>query len=227
MPSRTEQAAPRRTVSRRAPDSAAIWNRKTHYYLGLYFLFFLWLFAFTGLLLNHSSWKFAEFWPNRKVSGFERQVEAPRSGSDLDRARDVARQLGITGEIEWAASKPDSTLREFRVNRPGHNFVVTVNQDVNRANVQHTEINPWGVMRVLHTFTGLRAGDTRNQRDWILTTVWALSMDAVSAGLVVMVLSGLYMWYGLPSKRKSGMVAFVLGTMTCGVFVAGIRWLYS
>ena len=29
-------------------------NRRAHYYLGLYFLFFLWLFAFTGLLLNHS-----------------------------------------------------------------------------------------------------------------------------------------------------------------------------
>ncbi len=30
------------------------WNRRLHYYFGLYFLFFTWLFALTGLLLNHS-----------------------------------------------------------------------------------------------------------------------------------------------------------------------------
>jgi hypothetical protein len=32
------------------------WNRKLHYYLGLYFLFFLWLFSATGLMLNHQQW---------------------------------------------------------------------------------------------------------------------------------------------------------------------------
>ena len=32
------------------------WNRKFHYYLGLYFLFFLWLFSLTGLMLNHQQW---------------------------------------------------------------------------------------------------------------------------------------------------------------------------
>ena len=36
------------------------WNQKLHIYLGLYFLVFLWLFAVSGLLLNHG-WQFAEF----------------------------------------------------------------------------------------------------------------------------------------------------------------------
>ncbi len=33
-----------------------VWNRRLHYYLGLYFLFFLWLFSATGLMLNHQQW---------------------------------------------------------------------------------------------------------------------------------------------------------------------------
>jgi hypothetical protein len=33
-----------------------LWNRRLHYYLGLYLLFFSWLFVFTGLLLNHPRW---------------------------------------------------------------------------------------------------------------------------------------------------------------------------
>lgn len=200
-----------------------IWNRKLHYYLGLYFLFFLWLFAFTGLLLNHS-WKFSEFWPNRNVSTFERVVDAPGTASDLERAREVMRQLGIRGEIEWTAIRPNSTLFEFRANRPGQNFNVAVD-DAGRAKVEETRINTWGVMRVLHTFSGVRANDARNQRDWALTTLWVLSMDAVSIGMVVMVFGGLYMWFVLPAKRIGGLVALLLGTAVCCVFVFGLRWL--
>lgn len=200
-----------------------IWNRKFHYYLGLYFLFFLWLFAFTGLLLNHS-WQFAEFWPNRNVSTFERTINAPRTGSDVERAHDVMRQLGVRGEIEWTATRPSSTLFEFRVNRPGQTFNIAV-FDSGRAKVEETQINTWGIMRVLHTFTGVRANEKRNQRDWWLTTLWVLSMDAVSLGMVVMVLGGIYMWLGLRTKRKLGFAALLLGTAVCCVFVFGLRWI--
>lgn len=212
--------------AKRKLDVFKIWNRRGHYYLGLYFLFFLWLFAFTGLLLNHS-WKFAEFWPTRRVSNFERQIAISQASTNLDQARETMRQLGITGEIEWTAKKPESTGLEFRVNRPGHSFNITMHSDQGLAKVEQTEINGWGIMRVLHTFTGVRPTDDRNDRDWVLTTVWVLSMDAVSAGLVLMVLSGLYMWFGMPTKRNLGMAALALGTSICGLLVAGLRWIYS
>ena len=80
-------------------------------------------------------------------------------------------------------------------------------------------------MHVLHTFTGIRPGDNANRRDWILTTVWALAMDAVAAGLVLMVLSSYVMWYQLRPKRRGGIVALVLGFVSCGLFAAGLRWL--
>ena len=227
MPSRTDPVLPAKTPVRLAQDRVNVWNRKGHYYLGLFFLLFLWLFAFTGLLLNHSSWAFADFWPSRKVSTLERRIEGPGSGSDLDRARDVMQQLGIAGEIEWTASKPGSTEFQFRVNRPGHNFNVVVHPGHDRAAVELTEVNTWGIARALHTFTGGRAGDKRNDRDWVLTTVWVLSMDAVSGGLVLMVLSGLYMWYRLPAKRIPGVVALLLGTVICGVFVFILPWINS
>lgn len=214
-----------KTRSRQSLDALKVWNRKGHYYLGLYFLFFLWLFTFTGLLLNHS-WQFSDFWPQRKVSTFERNIDAPHGASDLERARDVVRQLGIAGEVEWTAARPDSPVFEFRVNRPGHNFNVAVDTPTRRAKVEQTTVNAWGVMRILHTFTGARAGDKRNERDWILTTVWVLSMDAVSAGLILMVLTGLYMWWGLTEKRNGGIIALVLGTAVCSVFVFGLSWIY-
>jgi hypothetical protein len=81
-------------------------------------------------------------------------------------------------------------------------------------------------MKVLHTFTGVQMDDARNRRDWALTYVWAYSMDAVAAGLVFMVLSSFYMWWKLPQKRLAGAVVLGLGSLVCGLFCIGLRWLF-
>ena len=94
-----------------------------------------------------------------------------------------------------------------------------------RATVQRTQLNAWGVMHVLHTFTGAPAADPRNRRDWTLTTVWALSMDAVAAGLIVMVLGSYVMWFRLKAKRLGGIVALALGFISCGAFLGALQWL--
>jgi hypothetical protein len=55
--------------------------------------------------------------------------------------------------------------------------------------------------------------------------VWALSMDAVAVGLIVMVLTSYIMWYRWKEKRRGGIIALVLGFVSCGALVAGLRWL--
>ena len=216
-------AAERRT--RGAFDSFLVWNRRVHYYLGLYLLFFIWLFAFTGLLLNHPRWQFAQFWPNRILSTTEQTLESVTAVADIERARDVMRQLGIDGEVQWPATQPPNGPFTFQVGRPG--LVVDVKADLGRgrATVQTTQLNAWGVMHVLHTFTGAPAADSRNRRDWTLTTVWALSMDAVAVGLIVMVLGSYVMWFRLGTKRLGGIVALALGFISCGAVISALRWL--
>jgi hypothetical protein len=204
------------------------WNRKLHYYLGLYFLFFIWLFAFSGLLLNNSGWKTFEFWENRKQSTEERAITAPPAGSDLAQAENLVRQLGLTGEIDWTASRANNNALKFRVTRPGIVIDITADFQQQRATIKRIDFNAWGLMRTLHTFTGasVHEKNNRNQRDWVLTKVWALAMDAVAVGLIVMVLSSFYMWYELPEKRRLGAIILALGVLSCGLFCFGLRWLY-
>ena len=210
---------------RSAFDAFLVWNRRAHFYLGLYLLFFTWLFAFTGLLLNHPRWEFAQFWPSRIQSTAEYTLGSVMAVADIDRARDVMGQLGIDGEVQWPAAQPPNGPLTFQVSRPG--LVVDVKADLQagRATVQRTQLNAWGVMHVLHTFTGAPAADPRNRRDWTLTTVWALSMDAVAAGLIVMVLGSYVMWFRLKAKRLGGIVALGLGFISCGAFLGALRWL--
>ena len=207
----------------RVADAFIVWNRRLHYYLGLYLLFFCWLFVFTGLLLNHSRWHFAQFWANRAQSTIEHQFEIPEAATDMERARDLMRQFGIVGEIQWPAPRPTGAPLAFQVTRPGLVIDVTADLGSRRATLQRNELNGWGVMQVLHTFTGVRPADARNARDWTVTTVWALSMDAVAAGLIIMVLSSYLMWYRLKAKRREGLVALLLGGVSCGALLTGLR----
>ena len=105
--------------SRQWAGTFATWNRKLHYYLELYFLFFLWLFALSGLLLNHGVWAFAQFYPNRRVSALERTIDTTPSASDLDQARSVMRQMGIEGEIAWTEARSHPARLDFNVSQPG------------------------------------------------------------------------------------------------------------
>ena len=225
MPSLREDGLAGGRRTRGAFESFLVWNRRVHYYLGLYLLFFIWLFAFTGLLLNHPRWQFAQFWPNRIQSTTEHVLSSVTAVADIDQARDVMRQLGIVGEVQWPATQPPSGPFTFQVSRPG--LVVDVKADLRagRATVQRTQLNAWGVMHVLHTFTGAPAADSRNRRDWTLTTVWALSMDAVAVGLIVMVFGSYVMWFRLRAKRLGGIVALALGFISCGAFIGALRWL--
>src|SRR5215472_17455904 len=125
---------------RSAISQFAIWNRKLHYYLGLYFPFFIWLFSFTGLLLNHS-WKFAEFWLNRKVLTVERRVQPPPPGDELQQAQDLMRQLGIRGEVEGTTPHSDPSRLSFRASQPGHISEIKAVLSQGRVTIEETRVN--------------------------------------------------------------------------------------
>jgi hypothetical protein len=229
MPSATES-----TDSGKSPNVPRFlagverWNRKLHFYSGLFLLFFLWLFALSGLILNHPTWSFAESWNNRKETNYVREFVAPgpEVKGNLAQARAIARQLGMEGEILWTATTTNADHFDFQVRRPGYFYFIKADLAQKRVSVRQADVNLWGVIKVLHTFTGTPLDDARKRRDWVLTSVWAYSMDAVGAGLIFMVLSSLYMWFKLPQKRLLGAVVLGLGSLSCGLFCIGLRWLF-
>ncbi len=202
-----------------------IWNRKLHFYVGLYMLLFLWLFAVSGLILNHTNWRFAQFWPDRKESTSEQSIAVPRDAGRLARTRDLMQQLNISGEIDWPDSQPEPGHLQFRLTRPGQFFDVKADMHNQRATVRRTQVNGWGILYNLHTFIGVRMNNPNMERDWLLTKIWSFSIDALVLSLLFMVLSSYYMWYGLTGKRRLGMIALALGMLSCGFFVVGLVWL--
>ena len=207
------------------PKWIPIWNRKLHIYAGLYFLLFIWLFAFSGLLLNHPKWEFSRYWPRRTETSSEHPIRSPAGTDDLERARDLMHQLEMTGEIERIRVHPKDERFAFRVVRPGR--IVDIRTDLNagKAQVKKIETDGWGVLYMLHQFNGVRMEAPEEHRDWFATRLWTLSMDALCVGLILLVLSSLYMWYQIEQKRRPGLMVFGAGLFCCGFFVFGLRWI--
>ena len=204
---------------RSSARAVEIWNRKIHYYAGLYFLFFLWLFALTGLMLNHQQW-FNDLYQRRETA-YGRSIGTPSGPSRLEQAQDVMRQLEIRGELEWATSQPVGHL-DFSIARPNGSTRVRVDLNAQRAYIREFDNGALHAFQIFHTFSGTRFNQPANQRDWILTTAWVLAMDALATGLIAMVLGGYYMWWRLKNKKTLGVVALAGGFAACLVFVGGL-----
>ena len=51
-----------------------------------------------------------------------------------------------------------------------------------------------------------------------MTSIWVFAMDALAAGLIVMVLGSYYMWWRLRRERRSGlMIVFAGAVGLCGL----------
>ena len=217
---RNHPAAPAR-LPRRKPDVRG-WNRRLHYYIGLYFLLFTWLFALSGLMLNHSKWTISHFWAERQETTVDRPIERPAASGDLAIARDLMRQLGIEGEIGTMKRDGANEHFDFQVVKPGQVWQVTAELAGGRASIKKIRLNAFGVFDSLHKLTGVRMDDAGLHRDWIWTRMWIVAMDALVIGWIVLVITGLYLWYRLRKKRLTGLVALGLGVASCIYFVLGV-----
>ena len=196
-----------------------VWNRKLHYYLGLYFLFFVWLFSLTGLMLNHQQW-FTDLYERRQTV-YDPEIKTPAGETREEQTRDVMRQLNLKGEPEWPASQPVGHI-DFSVARPNGAAQVRVDLNARQAYVKEFENSAMHAFQIFHTFSGTRYNQPASRRDWIVTTAWVLAMDALAAGLLVMVGGSYYMWWKLKKRKAFGVVTLLLGFSSCGLFVAGV-----
>ena len=197
-----------------------VWNRKLHYYLGLYFLFFLWLFSLTGLMLNHQQW-FRDLYERATTSHTTCRSKGRRATHRLRRRSMLMRQLNLQGEIDWPAAQPVGHI-DFNVSRPNGSAQVRVDLNAKQAYVREFENGHLHAFQIFHTFSGSRFNQPASQRDWIMTSIWVFAMDALAAGLIVMVLGSYYMWWRLKKRKALGVAIVFAGGAGCAVFLLGI-----
>jgi hypothetical protein len=196
-----------------------VWNRKLHYYLGLYFIFFLWLFSLTGLMLNHQQW-FTGLYDRHEVS-YDPEIRTPFGVTRAEQTFDVMRQLNLRGEVDWPATQPVGHI-DFNISRPDGSARVRVDLNAKQAYVKEFKNGHFHAFQIFHTFSGSRFNQPESARDWAATGIWVFAMDALAAGLIVMVLGSYYMWWRLKKRKSLGLIVLTAGFAICGIFVAGV-----
>jgi hypothetical protein len=195
-----------------------LWNRKLHYYVGLYLLTFVWLFSVSGLLINHPGWTFASFWEKRRQERFQRALGPVSGATEMEQAREVLAQVGVSGEIGWSGSPRKGSRLVFRAARPGRSWEIDADLAARTAEVTSTALNGWGALHTLHVFSGAN-GPPGHARNWVMTKVWSFAMDAVAVGLVFMVGSGWWVWLGSGRRRRTGFAALAAGAAVAAAFL--------
>lgn len=195
------------------------WNRRLHYYLGLYFLFFLWLFSLTGLMLNHQNW-FRDLYDRHQVS-YDPAIQTPAGDTRTEQTLDLMRQLDLRGEVDWPASQPVGHI-DFNVARPNGAAQVRVDLNAKQAYIKEFTNSELHAFQIFHTFSGTRFNQPASRRDWIVTSAWVFAMDALAVGLIVMVAGSYYMWWRLKKQKVLGVIALAAGCVICGAFVFGV-----
>jgi len=195
------------------------WNLKIHIYIGLYLLFFIWLFGFSGLLLNHH-WEFANFWEERKETSFEKTITISGAREEYKFVHDIMHKIELNGNISNAKFSDDSILLSFIISKPGTRYDIQANLNDGNILIKEMKFNKWGIMRALHVLRNPSLKEQGDQTQSVLASIWSFSMDIVSVSLILLCIGGWYLWIKAPKKRfYLGLISVACGFILCVFFL--------
>jgi hypothetical protein len=171
------------------------WLRNTHLLLGLGASLFLLMYGLSALQLAHPSW----FRPKPTVS-HERIALALRGSAP---AQTVAQALidghGLRGDVAEARVTPAGC--HFKIIRPGEVDTVDYSSETGIANVERSVTDFLFFLNRFH-----QTGGVHHSYVWL--NVWAVVTALASIVLILISLTGIYLWFKLREERVTG--AFLL-----------------
>jgi hypothetical protein len=181
-------------------DRLIKWNLKIHIYLGLCLLFFIMLIGFSGLLLNHH-WEFAKFWEDRKEIKYDKTIQISREREQYTLVNEIMNKLNLNGSIINPGFSTDSTVLNFTIAKPGTRYDIQADLNEGKINITEVKFNTWGTMSALHTLRNPTLKEQSERYQTAIASVWSISIDIASVGLIIICIGGWYIWMRMP-KRK-------------------------
>lgn len=145
----------------------------------------------------------------------ERQFEttlAPGTSDPVAVHEALRASHDVRGELK--ESRSEAGVLHLRVVRPGRRYAIEVEAQSGRVRVREDVSTPAHLLNRLHHASGLSNREP-------VANAWGAAVVLVSAGLVALVTSGLWMWLERPKERRVGLL--VLGasvTFALGLLVA-------
>ena len=172
------------------------WLRNTHLLIGLFSCLFLLMYGISSVQMAHNRWF------NSKPAVTESHMMI---GKGIGNVRLLARQLmdgrGLKGEL--AQVRFEGEDYSFRIVRPGTVYEVAYSPETGSVTIRTNVANLMGMLNRLHHVGGL-------WHEYALINVWAVFVGLVSAILILLSLTGIYLWFKIHSERVIGAILLTL-----------------
>jgi hypothetical protein len=190
--------------------------RNTHLFLGLFCCLYLLMYGVSAVQMAHNTW----FTSRPAVT--ETHVALPPHATD---ARPIARQLmdryGLRGEAGSARAfrLEGAAHLSFNIVRPGTVYQIDYAPATGDTRIRDNHAGFIGMLNRIHHAGGL-------WHDYWLLNAWGAMVATVSAALIVLGGTGIYLWFKLHQERVVGaiLLAVSLGYSLTLMVLARNAW---
>ncbi|MEO7650631.1 MAG: PepSY-associated TM helix domain-containing protein [Bryobacteraceae bacterium] len=166
--------------------------RNTHLLLGVFSCAFLLMYGVSSVQMAHNKWF------NTKPTVTEAKWTLAVGVAD---ARVVARELmdhhGLRGELIQIRKNGGKTT--FRLIRPGAQNEVAYDPVSGETAVRTSTTNFMGMMNRIHHVGGV-------WHDYVLINLWGVMVAVISVALVILGVTGIYLWFKIHTERVIGLL---------------------
>jgi len=193
--------------------------RRTHMYLGLFFMPWMLMYALSTMAMNHRQFFLAKYggemvrWEKEQEQNY---ADAFPDDADLKAVGlRVLTRLGLEGGAYNARRSPDGqTVAVFR-DDPVVPRRITYSPANQTLLVEKQVFRMPAFLERMHRRRGF-------QTDYFLTDAWGLMVDLAITAMILWVLTGLWMWWELRTTRGAGALFFAIGTGLFAFFIVMI-----
>lgn len=181
------------------------WLRWLHLYAGLFLSPFMVVFALSAIYLNHPGMSAKPAEPTRR----EATIQMPEGLKGLDLAKDVMRQTGVQGEVEFFPPDSAGPRISVPVVTPSHKITINANLSEKKATISERPTTFAERVNYLHKFPGPHLVGFRG--NWVFTRMWGIFADGTVYLILFVTLTGIYIWFLVRSERVRGLAFFAAG----------------
>jgi len=173
------------------------WLRNAHLFLGLFGCLYVLVYGVSSVKFSHRNW-----FPTTTVSKFSTVKIPPEAASS---ARAVARELmdkhGLSGELTGGKETPAGYT--FTLAKSGVRYGVEYTKSTGQALIAARHLDLMSFLINLHEEHGLWHENAVRQALGIFALI-------VSASLVILAITGIYLWFKIHQERTIGAILLVV-----------------
>jgi hypothetical protein len=173
------------------------WLRNTHLFLGLFSFLFVLMYAVSSVQMAHNTW----FRLRPTVTETQQKIAPEQAGDARAVARVLMDRSVVAGEINEARETPGGY--RIRVVRAGAVQEVDYTRADATANIRISKPGMLGMLNRIHHIAGM-------EHEYQPTNIWAAFVAVISAGLIILAMTGIYLWFKLHQERLIGAVLLAL-----------------